>query len=135
MILENTSELANAESSLIADEAVKLLIEKKAIDIKLYNVSENSGITDFYINCTGRSSTHVSSLADEVVDNLERRGKTALRVEGRQGNSWLLVDFGSVIINVFDSESRSYYNFDRLLPAESLVDISELVKEVDKKFS
>lgn len=135
MILENTNELVNAESSLIADEAVKLLIEKKAIDIKLYNVSENSGITDFYINCTGRSSTHVSSLADEVVDNLERRGKTALRVEGRQGNSWLLVDFGSVIINVFDSESRNYYNFDRLLPAESLVDISELIKEVDKKFS
>ena len=135
MILENTNELLDAESSKIADEAVKLLIEKKAIDIKLYNVAENSGITDFYINCTGRSSTHVSSLADEVVDNLERRGKTALRVEGRQGNSWLLVDFGSVIINVFDSESRNYYNFDRLLPAESLVDISELVKEVDKKFS
>ena len=135
MIIENTKELSDAESSVIAKEATKLLIEKKAIDIKLYDVAENSGVTDFYINCTGRSSTHVSSLADEIVDNLEGRGKSALRVEGRQGNSWLLVDFGSVIINVFDAESRNYYNFDRLLPAESLVDISELVAEVDKKFS
>ena len=135
MLIEKTDELVNADSSTVAKEAVKLLLEKKAIDVKLYDVSESSGITDFYINCTGRSSTHVASLSDEVADTLDRRGKTALRTEGRSGNSWILVDFGSVIINVFDSESRSYYNFDRLLPAESLVDIAPLVEEVDKKFS
>ena len=65
---------------------------------------------------------------------LDLKGKPALRVEGRGGNSWLLVDYGSVIVNVFDTESREYYNFDRLLPAESECDLAYIVERVDEKF-
>ena len=126
--------LSLAVSSLLAREAVYVLIEKKALDVKLYNVSEDSSITDFYVNATGRSSTNVAALADELTYKLELKGREALRVEGRSGNSWILVDYGDVIVNIFDKESREFYNFDRLLPESADADISGIIEEVDKKY-
>ena len=126
--------LINADSSAVARAAAFVLIEKKAINVKMYNVGEESPITDFYVNATGRSSTNVASLADEVAYKLGLLGREALRVEGRSGNSWILVDYGDVIVNIFDRESREFYNFDRLLPEASAVDISDVIEEVDKKY-
>ena len=135
MIKEKTNELYDAESDVLAAEAVKVLLEKMALNVTMFDVREHTSVTDFYVNATGKSSTHVASLADDVVDNFEQRGKNVYRVEGKRGNSWILVDFGSVIVNVFDSEARSFYSFDRLLPAECSRDISDLVSAVDEKFS
>lgn len=129
-----TKTLANDDSLSLAKEAVKVLLEKKAINVTLFDVREKTSVTDFYVNATGRSSTQVSSLADDVADTIEQMGRRALRIEGRSGNSWLLVDFGDVIVNVFDRASREFYNFDKHLPEDSAVDISDLVAEVDKKF-
>ena len=134
MLEEKSTELAKAESVTLAEEAVKILLEKLAIDVSMFSVREHTSVTDFYVNATGRSLTHVASLADDVVDNFERRGMSAGRVEGKRGNSWILVDFGSLIVNIFDSEGRGFYNFDRLLPEECKCDISKLVALVDKKF-
>ena len=129
-----TKELAGADSGALAREAVKLLLEKKAINVTLFDVREKTSVTDYYVNATVRSSTQVASLADDVADAMEEKGRRALRIEGRNGNSWLLVDFGDVIVNVFDRASREFYNFDKHLPEESAVDISDLVAEVDEKF-
>lgn len=118
----------------IARAAVAVLIEKKGIAVSLYEVGEENPLTDFYVNSTGRSMSHVSSLADDLVDKLSELGVNALRVEGKRGDGWILVDYGSVIVNVFDRESREFYNLDRLMPAESIRDITEIINEVDKKF-
>ena len=118
----------------IARAAVAVLIEKKGIAVKLYEVGEENPLTDFYVNSTGRSSSHVASLADDLVDKLSELGVDALRVEGKRGDSWVLVDYGNVIVNVFDRESRDFYNLDRLMPAESIRDITDIINEVDKKF-
>lgn len=133
--MDRTENLKNSDSRELSEEAVKLLLEKKAIDVKMFEVSEYTSITDYYVNATGRSSLHVSSLADDIAQSFTERSKPPYRIEGKRANSWILVDFGSVIVNVFDSESRSFYNFDRLLPAECFVDIEPLVNEVGKKFS
>ena len=130
-----TDELAKADGKTLAEEAVKVLLEKLAIDVTMYNVAEHTSVTDYYVNATGRSATHVASLADDVADNFEMRGQSALRVEGKKGNSWILVDFGTLIVNIFDSEGRSFYNFDRLLPPECKESIDTLAEEVDKKFN
>ena len=134
MDFEKTNELYRADGKTLAQAAVKLLVEKLAEDVAMFDVAEHTSITEFYVNATGRSLSHVAALADELVDNFEMRGMTADRVEGKKGNTWILVDFGSLIVNVFDSEGRSFYNFDRLLPAESKVNIDSLVEEVDDKF-
>lgn len=132
--MEVIKDLLNVDSGTLAREAVKILLEKKAINVCLFDVREKSSITDYYVNVTGRSSTQVASLADEVDSKLSERGRASLRTEGRRGNSWILVDFGDVIINVFDRDSREFYNLDRHLPEGSQVDISDLVAEVDAKF-
>ena len=134
MEIIKTDELKNADSEYLANEAVKQLLEKKAIDVRLYFVKDTNSITDYYVNATGRSSTQVSALADDLVDNFSDRGRDSLRVEGRQGGAWILVDYGDVIVNIFDKASREFYNLDRHLPEGSEVDISPLVEEVDKKF-
>lgn len=132
--MENIRDLVGCESGTLAREAVKVLLEKKAINVALFDVREKSSITDYYINVTGRSTTQVSALADDVDAKLSERGRGAVRTEGKRGNGWILVDFGDVIINVFDRASRDFYNLDRHFPEESRLDISDLVAEVDKKF-
>ena len=134
METNKTNEFVGVSSDKLAEEAVKQLLEKKAIDVKMFCVKESTSITDYYVNATGRSSTQVAALADELVDYFSDRGRNSLRVEGRQGGAWILVDYGDVIINVFDKASRDFYNLDRHLPEDSLVDISYLEAEVDKKF-
>ena len=121
-------------STVLAREAVKILLEKKGIAVALFDVREKSSVTDYYINVTGRSSSQVAALADDVDVKLSELGRSPLRTEGKRGNGWILVDFGDVIINVFDRASREFYNLDRHFPEESRVDISDLVAEVDKKF-
>ena len=134
MQTNSTLDLKNSDSYTLAAEAVKVLLEKKGLDVRMFDVSESSSVTDFYVNATGRSTTQVAALADDVVEMLSLRGAEALRVEGRGGNTWLLVDYGNVIVNVFDKPTRDFYDFDRHLPQGSQRDISELVAEVDAKF-
>ena len=131
---ENRNDVLKDASSLeLARAAVAILIEKKALNVKMYELLEKSPITDYYVNVTGRSTTQVSSLADELVYKISLSGRDARKIEGKRGNSWLLVDYGDVIVNVFDRESRDFYNLDRLMPEDSEIDISDIVAEVDKK--
>ena len=132
--MEKIKDLVNADSDVLAREAVKILLEKKAKDVALFDVRESSSLTDFYVNATGRSSTNVAALADDVDVKMSELGRAPLRTEGRRGGNWILVDFGDVIVNVFDKASREFYNLDRHFPAESRLDISDLVAEVDAKF-
>ena len=125
--------LNNADSAQIAEAAVAILIEKKAIDVSMYEVGADNPITDYYINATGRSINNVAALADEVAFKLSEAGKSDIRLEGKRGNAWILIDCGEVIINIFDKETRGFYNLDRLMPAESVRDISHIIKLVDEK--
>lgn len=123
--------LKNASSYEVACAAVKALIKMKGNSIKLFCVKDTSSVTDYYITVTGRSKTQVSSLAEEVVYQLDLADREAVRVEGKRGDTWILVDYIDVIVQVFDSEARKFYDFDRLLDDAELVDISHLEKELD----
>ena len=133
--MENTNieTLNGADSTLIARAIVEVLIEKRALDVHLYKVSETSSITDYYVNATGRSALNTAALAGYVTDKLSMLGVNEQHIEGRSAGSWILVDYGDVIVNVFDRESREFYNFDRLMPEGSEVDISDIITAVDEK--
>ena len=132
--MKNNKEIIYDDSTALAREAVKILLEKKGIDVALFDVREKSSVTDYYVNVTGRSSSNVAALADDVDVKLSELGRAPLRTEGKRGGTWILVDFGDVIVNVFDRASRDFYNLDRHFPEESRIDISDLVSEVDAKF-
>ena len=129
----NNVDLKNASSFDVACAAVKALLKMKGSAVKLFCVKDTSSITDYYITVTGRSKTQVSALADEVVYQLGLSGKDAARVEGKRGDSWILVDFIDVIVQVFDKESRGFYDFDRLLADAENIDISHIENELDNE--
>ena len=133
MQMENNDVNIN-ESKTLAEKIVSVLLEKDGLDVKMNYVKDTSSVTDYYVNVTGRSSTNVMALADEVVYQVELLGREPDHIEGRDGRAWVLVDYTDVVLNVFDKQSREFYNFDRLLPEESLVDISHIIAEVDAKF-
>lgn len=125
--------LVSCDSRMLAEFAAEVLIEKKAQDVRVYCVTDESSITDYYVNASGQSSRQVMSLADELAYRTGLSSRDPLRIEGKGGNSWLLVDYGDVIVNIFDKPSREFYNFDRLLPEEGRIDISDVVRRVDEK--
>ena len=134
MQTEKTNMLLNASSEKLANEIVKILLEKNGMDVSLFDVRSSSHLTDFYINVTGKSLTQVAALADYVIEGLSERGRDVSHVEGKRGASWILVDCTDCILNVFDREGRAFYDLDKHFPSDSKIDISDLIKEVDNKF-
>ena len=112
----------------LAKEAAKILDDKKAIDLKIIGIKDISVLADYFVLATGTSSTHVKSLADEVEFKLKQLGKSPEHVDGYRSNSWVLLDYGNVVIHVFTSEAREFYNLDRLWQDGENVDISDIKK-------
>ncbi len=113
--------------------ALKALYGKQGFDIKLYHVEDTTVITDYYVICTGRSTTHIKALADEASYRLSLGGVHAAHIEGRESGTWILLDFGSVILHVFSRDDRDYYKLERLLPEGTEVDVSEFLAELDRE--
>lgn len=92
---------------------VMVLDEKKAEDIKVIETAELTIVADSFVVASGTSSTHVKALAGEVEDALSKLGVEPEHVEGR-ATGWILIDFGTVVVHIFDKQSREYYNIERL---------------------
>ena len=125
--------LQNADPLEVAREAAWALYRKKGIGIRLFRVDDTTVITDYYVICSGRASTHLAALADETTYRLEQAGVRSYRTEGRDGGEWLLVDFGTVIVHVFSREAREYYNLERLLKPENEIDLADFFEEMNNK--
>ena len=119
--------MSDAEPLDLAREAAKILLNKKASQLKLLSVSDVTVIADYYVIVTGRSSTQIKALADDLVYEMGRRNVPCAHIEGRDGGAWILCDFGSVIVHVFDRESREYYRLERLASPDAEVDVSDLL--------
>lgn len=107
--------------------AVKALDNKKARDIAMLNVAELTVMAEHFIICTGTSNTHISTLCDECIKQMEAAGEKLSRVEGHRSGTWVLIDFGSVIIHVFTEETRSFYALERLWRDAQTVNIDEFI--------
>lgn len=118
---------------LLASECVKILYNKKARDIKMIYVEEQTVIAEYYVICCGRSSTNVKALADEVEYKLGLCGVENCHVEGRNNGGWILLDFGSVLVHVFSQEMREYYKLEKLYNADNEIDISGIIAAADSE--
>ena len=112
----------------IAYSVTKALDEKKGMNIKLLKIDRVSSLADYFLICTGTSNTHVKTLCDyaeyTMVDQL---GETMMGREGHRGNSWELLDFGSVVVHVFTDEARKFYDLERLWADAEVVDLEGIV--------
>ena len=111
----------------IAIAVTKALDEKKGMDIKLLKIDRISSLVDYFLICTGTSNTHVKTLCDYAEFTLEELGETMLGREGHRGNSWELLDYGTIVIHVFTDEARKFYDLERLWADAEKVDLSDIV--------
>ncbi len=117
------------DSKELVLQIAKVLDEKKAIDIKAIKTEEVTVVSDYFVIASGTSNTHTKSLADEVEYEIKQRlGIDPEHIEGR-ATGWILLDYGYVIVHIFEKESREYYNLERLWADASLVDLSDVITE------
>ena len=111
----------------VALEVTKALDEKKGINIKVLRIKKISSVADYFIICTGTVNTHVKTLCDYAEYTMEQLGETMLGREGHRGNSWELLDYGSVVVHVFTEEARKFYDLERLWADAEVVDLQGVV--------
>lgn len=98
----------------IALMAAKALDMKKAKDIKIIYVNKQTIIADYFVIAQGNSRTQVNALADEVEYKLSLEGIEPSKIEGRGQGTWVLLDYDSVLVHVFNPASREFYNLEKL---------------------
>lgn len=93
---------------------IDALQEKKAQDIKAIDISQLTTIAQYFIICSGTSTTHTQTLADYVDEKLAGHGIQCLRREGYGSARWILMDYGDIVVHVFLEEDREFYGLERL---------------------
>ena len=111
----------------VALQVTKALDEKKGIDIKLLKIDEVSSLADYFLICTGTANTHVKTLCDYAEYTMEQLGEPMLGREGHRGNSWELLDYGTLVVHVFTEEATEFYALERLWADAEQVDISAII--------
>ena len=111
----------------IAYAVTKALDEKKGMNIKLLKIDRVSSLADYFLICTGTSKTHVRTLCDYAEYTLEELGEPMLGREGHRGNSWELLDYGTIVVHVFTEEAREFYSLERIWADAEIVDISDII--------
>ena len=117
-ITENMAEtlpmLDSGNAKELAEAIAEVLDSKKGKDIKVLHVEDKTVIAEYFVVCSGNTGTQVKALANEVEYKIGLRGVNPYGVEGRDNNSWLIVDYSNVIVHVFSREAREFYNLEKL---------------------
>lgn len=99
----------------LALRAAKALDDRKGLKIRLLQVTDVTSIADYFLICTGTSNTHVKTLCDSVEAAVsDELGEPLLHLEGHRGGTWVLLDFGCLVVHVFTEETRAFYDLERL---------------------
>ncbi len=98
----------------MAKLAVQALEDKKGEDIRVIDISEVSVLADYFIIASGSNANQVQALCDNVNEELGKQGTHVKQVEGYDHANWILLDFGDIIVHVFDRENRLFYDLERI---------------------
>ena len=112
----------------ILKEGVKALDSKKAYDIKILKVRVLTILANYLVIVSGTSTTQVKALADEVEFKLSQKGAEPKQVEGRQSSNWIVLDYIDVVFHVFYTETREFYDLERLWQDGEEIDPAEFLE-------
>ncbi|SEF46334.1 ribosome-associated protein [Butyrivibrio sp. Su6] len=113
-------------SKNMAKMAVEALEDRKGEDVHVIDISEISTLADYFIIASGTNINQVQALADNVQEVLGRAGFDTKNVEGYESGKWILLDFGDIIVHIFDSENRLFYDLERIWRDGKLIDSTSL---------
>jgi ribosome-associated protein len=122
------SEMANSKerSGEFARIAIAALEEKKASEIRVIDISEVSVLADYFIIANGSNRPQMQAMSDEVSEKMEKAGAVLKQVEGYDNASWILLDFGDVIVHIFGEQDRLLYDLERIWRDGKQVDPGQL---------
>jgi len=106
--------VSKLSSKKLAQVAVSALEDLKGQSVKCINVENLTQVTDYMVVATGRSSTHIKALANEVVEHVEAEGGKIVGIEGKLQSEWVLVDAGDVVVHIMMAPVRALYNLEEL---------------------
>ena len=117
------------QSKLMAKIAYNALDDKQGEDIKVIDISQISVLADYFIIASGSNINQVQAMADNVEESLGRAGYDAKQVEGYLGASWILMDYGDIVIHIFNPEERHNYQLEKLWGDQHRIDISAYLEK------
>jgi ribosome-associated protein len=103
-----------APGELQVRQAARAALDKKALDLVVLDVSRISGIADYFLVCSGRSTTHIQTIADAIRYELKAEDVRPRHVEGMPESGWILLDYGNILVHIFLEDTRAYYALERL---------------------
>ena len=121
-----SEEKKSKEMARLALEAMK---EKKAEDIRIIDIEKISTLADYFLIASGTNRIQVHAIADFVEEKLGRAGYEPQHTEGYESASWILMDYGDIIVHIFDRKNRLYYDLDRIWRDGTTISEEELGKE------
>lgn len=114
------------DSKKMAKTAYEALEEKKGEDIKILEISGISVLADYFIIASGSNNSHIQALVDNVDEKLHKIGCAMKRLEGNRDSSWILMDYGDLVVHIFDNEDRLFYDLERIWSDGKTVAVEEL---------
>lgn len=112
-----------------AKKIAQILDSKIAQDIKIIEIADVTILADYMVIATGRSSTQVKALADEIEFQMDKLGVSVSHIEGHRSNSWILLDYVDIIVNVFNEEAREFYDLERMWQDGKELDLSDIIEK------
>ena len=117
----------------VAAIAAKALDSKKGRDIKVLEIDKITTLADYFVICSGGSNTQINALGDEVEKELTLAGEEPLHREGYRGGTWVLLDYGCVVVHIFNDEARKFYSLEHLWADGEEVDLSAILPHAEEK--
>lgn len=100
--------------NVMVREACAALADKKAEDIKIINIGEVSVIADYFVIANGTNPSQITAMVDGVEEALSKAGYNHNNIEGIKNTSWILMDYGEIIVHIFSKEDREFYNLEHI---------------------
>ncbi len=108
--------------------AITALEDKKGEDIRVIDIREVSVLADYFLIASGSNGNQVQAMADHVQEELGKAGYECRQVEGYQSANWILMDYGDIIVHVFDKEDRLFYDLERIWRDGKIMEASEFAE-------
>ena len=117
------------DSKELLETVVKAADSKRAEEIVALDVANVSLLADYFVIMQANSERQVKAIADEIEEKVAAAGVQVRDIEGKNAANWVLLDFGDVVVHVFRTETRRFYNLEKLWAEAPLVDVSDWVKD------
>lgn len=117
----------------LAEIAVKALDSKKGKEIRLIRIDKITTLAEYFVICTGTSNTQINALCDAVEKELTEKGEEPLHREGYRGGTWVLLDYGCMVVHIFNDEARKFYSLEHLWADGEEVDLSAILPHAEEK--